>query len=90
MPALMIYLLQKKTENLNKVFMKKDLINEKEKPATEPIVIADECGDSMWDAVLGQDVKSCDVKAVLKNASSLLNGIDSVPRKLSGSDTTEA
>jgi hypothetical protein len=66
--------------------MKKDLINEKEKLANEPIVIADESGDSMWDAVLQQEVKSCDVKAVSKNASSLLNSIDSV--KII--DTTEA
>ncbi len=58
----------------NKIFfLKKDLINEKERPADEPIVIADECGDSMWDAVLQQEVKTCDVKAVSKNASSLLN-----------------
>jgi hypothetical protein len=34
--------------------MEKDLINEKEKPANEPIVITGECGDSMWDAVLQQ------------------------------------
>ena len=82
----MICLLKKKTENLNKVFMKKDLISEKEKPANEPIVIADECGDSMWDAVLQQEVKACDVNAVSKNASSLLSIIDTVQV----SDTTEA
>jgi uncharacterized protein with ATP-grasp and redox domains len=58
--------------------MKKDLINEKEKPADESIVIADECGDSMWDAVLQQEVKECDVKVVSKNASALLNRIDAV------------
>ena len=86
MPVLMICLLKKKTENLNKVFMKKDLISEKEKPANEPIVIADECGDSMWDAVLQQEVKACDVNAVSKNASSLLSIIDTVQV----SDTTEA
>lgn len=58
----------------NKIFfLKTDLINEKERSADEPIVIADECGDSMWDAVLQQEVKTCDVKAVSKNASSLLN-----------------
>jgi hypothetical protein len=66
--------------------MKKDLINEKEKPAEEPIVIADECGDSMWDAVLQQEAKACDVKAVSKNASSLLNRIDAAEV----SDTTKA
>jgi hypothetical protein len=90
MPALMICRLKKKTENLNKLFMKKDLVNEKEKSATEPIVIADECGDSMWDEVLQQEVKACDVRAVSKNAASLLNSIDAVSPKLSGNDTTEA
>jgi methylaspartate ammonia-lyase len=74
----MIYRLKKKTENLNDkiFFMKKENLNEKENPATESIVIADECGDSMWDAVLQQEVKACEVKAVTKNASSLLNRID--------------
>jgi hypothetical protein len=56
--------------------MNKDLINETERVADEPIVIADECGDSMWDAVLQQEVKACDVKTVSKKASSLLNRID--------------
>ena len=54
--------------------MKKDSELKKD----EPIVIADECGDSMWDAVLQQEVKACDVKAVSKNAASLLNSIDEV------------
>ena len=53
--------------------MNKELI--KEIPANEPIVIADECGDSLWDAVLGQEVKACDIKDVSKSASSLLNSI---------------
>lgn len=34
--------------------MEKEFINEKEKPEAEPIVIPDECGDSLWDAVLDQ------------------------------------
>lgn len=58
--------------------MKNDLAKEKETPATEPIVIADECGDSMWDAVLQQEVKACEAKTVSKNAASLLNRIDAV------------
>ncbi|HRH48979.1 MAG TPA: hypothetical protein PLP23_09515 [Panacibacter sp.] len=66
--------------------MKKDLISEKEKPATEPIVIADECGDSMWDDVLNQEVKVCKVKVVSKSASSLFSRIDTVQV----SDTTKA
>ena len=34
--------------------MKKDEENEKSKVAKEPVVIPDECGDSMWDTVLEQ------------------------------------
>ncbi len=34
--------------------MKNDEENEKRGVADEPIVIADECGDSMWDTVLKQ------------------------------------
>jgi hypothetical protein len=41
--------------------MKNEVADEKDKQAEEPIVIADECGDSMWDAVLGQEVKACQV-----------------------------
>lgn len=58
--------------------MKKNLIQEKENPEHEPIVIPDECGDSLWDEVLRQKVKACDVKDISKNASSLLNRIDAV------------
>ncbi len=32
----------------------KDIVNEEDKLAEESIVIADECGDSMWDVVLEQ------------------------------------
>jgi hypothetical protein len=58
--------------------MKKDLTNEKEKPVAEPIVIADECGDSMWDEVLQQEVKACDVKSISETAAVLLNRINAV------------
>lgn len=37
----------------------------------EPIVMPDECGDSVWDAVLEQHVKACDVETISKNTSSL-------------------
>ena len=56
--------------------MNDNLIHPKDKPADEQIVIADECGDSMWDAVLGQEVKACDVKEISINASLLLNSIN--------------
>ena len=79
MPVLMTCPLKKKTGSLHSkiFFMKKNLINEKEKYVDEPIVIPDECGDTMWDAVLQQEVRACDVKAVSKNTVSLLNGIES-------------
>lgn len=56
--------------------MKKDFVNEESKTKGEPIVIADECGDSMWDAVLSQEVKACDMKEISTNASLLLNSIN--------------
>lgn len=56
--------------------MNDNLIHPKDKPADEPIVIADECGDSMWDAVLDQEIKACDVKEMSINASLLLNNIN--------------
>lgn len=54
MPVLMICRLKKRTENLNKIFMKNVLTGPKSKHPVEPVVIADECGDSMWDEVLKQ------------------------------------
>ena len=54
--------------------MNKDFISEI--PANEPIVIVDECGDSLWDAVLQQEEKICQVKNASKGASALLNGIE--------------
>ena len=56
--------------------MTDNLTHSKDKPADEPIVIADECGDSMWDAVLDQEIKACDVKEISINASLLLNSIN--------------
>ena len=56
--------------------MNNHFIHSKDKIADEPIVIADECGDSMWDAVLNQEVKACDVKKISINASLLLNRIN--------------
>ena len=53
--------------------MKNDTANEKEKMAEEPIVIADECGDSIWDAVLGQEVKACQIAKAIDNPDTLIN-----------------
>lgn len=65
--------------------MKKAFEETVNKPAEDPIVILDECGDSLWDAVLQQEVKTCDVK-ISKTTASLLSSIDAVKV----SDTTEA
>ena len=53
--------------------MHDNLVHPKDKSADEPIVIADECGDSMWEAVLAQKVKTCDLKEMPGNISLLLN-----------------
>ncbi len=34
----------------------------KEEPVIDQIVIPDECGDSLWDAVLAQQVPASDIK----------------------------
>jgi hypothetical protein len=50
--------------------MNDNLIHPKDKPADESIVIPDECGDSMWEAVLSQEArKACDVKEISTNVS---------------------
>lgn len=51
----------------------------------EPVVIPDECGDTMWDVVLQQEANDSGVKGVAKNANSLLYRIDAVQV----SDTTK-
>lgn len=56
--------------------MKNDAENKIEKQTEEPIVIADECGDSMWDAVLGQEVKACQIAKAINNSETLLNTIE--------------
>ena len=66
--------------------MNNHFIHSKDKIADEPIVIADECGDSMWDAVLNQEVKACDMKKISINASLLLNRINAAQE----CDATEA
>ena len=70
--------------------MKNDSTNKKDTVITEEVVIPDECGDTLWDAVLQQEVKSCDVKGNSKNAAPLFNRIDAVSRKHSGCDATAA
>ena len=66
--------------------MKNEIANEKNKQAEEPIVIADECGDSMWDAVLGQEVKACQIIEGASKLETLLNRTE----KVQECDATEA
>ncbi len=42
---------------------------------TEPIVIADECGDTLWDEVLQQEVKACETQMGSHNAAILLKNL---------------
>jgi hypothetical protein len=58
--------------------MKNDIVKETNKMAEEPIVIADECGDSMWDAVLGQEVKACQIIEVDGKQETLLDRTEKV------------
>ncbi len=58
--------------------MKNEVVDEKDKQAEEQIVIADECGDSMWDAVLGQEVKACQIIEGASKLEMLFNRIEKV------------
>lgn len=58
--------------------MKNDTVNENDKQEVEPIVIADECGDSMWDAVLMQEVKACQITEAINNPGTLINKTETV------------
>ncbi len=72
----------KQTENLNNKNMETNIL-------TGEIVVAnlpDECGDTMWDAVLQQEIKTCIVKGISKNAAGLLSSIHTVQE----CDATEA
>lgn len=50
-------------------------IHPKDNP-DEPIVIADECGDSMWDGVLSQEVTACSMNDISTNASLVPNSFN--------------
>lgn len=53
--------------------MEKDMVKKNGNAPTEEIVIPDECGDTLWDAVLQQEMKT-----VSKNGDALLNSINVV------------
>jgi hypothetical protein len=55
--------------------MKNELVNAVENKPTKQIVIPDECGDSMWDAVLGQEEKACQLNKVEKDLAVLFDVI---------------
>lgn len=55
--------------------MKSDSTNANSYTVTKQVVIADECGDSLWDVVLKQEVTSGEMKEFVTNADSLLNRI---------------
>lgn len=57
--------------------MENDTVN-KINNTVDEIVIADECGDTLWDAVLQQEIKACEVNVASKNAAALLNSINAV------------
>ena len=44
--------------------MKNETINT---ATTEPVFIPDECGDTLWDKVLQQEVNACEVKPPTNN-----------------------
>jgi len=45
----------------------------KEEPVNDQIVIPDECGDSLWDAVLAQQEQACDIKSNSEISANLPN-----------------
>lgn len=70
----------KKTESLDSQLqqMKKNWIEVTGNTEQAPIVIADECGDSLWDEVLQQEVNSCMKKEISKNVPPFLNRINGI------------
>ena len=64
MPVLTTWKSRKKKESLNNVYMKDNLFETDGSKAAEPIVIADECGDTMWDAVLAQETKVSELTGI--------------------------
>ena len=55
------------------------MVNDNSKQADEPIVIADECGDSMWDEVLKQETRSCLVPQTAHSPGTLNTNPENVP-----------
>lgn len=50
--------------------MKNESLNSQKE---EPVVIVDECGDTLWDAVLEQEVKACQISEPVSVLDSLGN-----------------
>lgn len=49
------------THNLISLLVNRAL-NDPNGPSEEKIVLPDECGDSQWDEVLGQEINTCALK----------------------------
>lgn len=50
--------------------------NEKNTETAEAVVIPDECGDSMWDEVLQQNVKVCQLTEGPENKFSIIQKME--------------
>jgi len=62
--------------NIYKIFfMKNNLASEESKSGEAPIVMADECGDSMWDAVLRHEVETSQVTKATHDPDALIDKI---------------
>jgi len=55
--------------------MKNKLAGEENKLGEAPIVMVDECGDSMWDAVLRQEVTTSQITKAIHNPDELIDKI---------------
>ena len=49
--------------------------DEKEQPFADPVILPDECGDSLWDAVLQQECSTCQDKNNNKYVASLQHAL---------------
>ena len=54
------------TKNDSNKTLTEALLPEADQPQKDAVVICDECGDSLWDAVLAQEGKQAVLKAVCK------------------------
>jgi hypothetical protein len=65
--------------------MEKKLEGKNDKPGIEPTIIPDECGDTLWDAVLEQEIKTCRVDG-LKHSEALLKKLLTHKKPIGGTE----